>query len=101
VTDYTLKITEMIKATFKDAPIAVYPTQGNHDTWPVNVENFANPNSNNNINAFKDSWVEWIGQDAVDKFAEYGYFITDFKKPDGTLVAPGAKVIAINTQAMN
>lgn len=101
VTDYTLKITEMIKNTFKDAPIAVYPTQGNHDTWPVNVENFANPNSNNNINAFKDSWVEWIGQDAVDKFAEYGYYITDFKKPDGTLVAPGAKVIGINTQAMN
>jgi hypothetical protein len=87
----------MIKDTFKDAPIAVYPTQGNHDTWPVNVENFITPKSNANIMGFKDSWVDWIGQDAVDKFAEYGYFSTDFKKPDGTLVAPGAKVIAINT----
>lgn len=61
MSDYTLKITEMIKDTFKDSPIAVYPIQGNHDTWPVNVENFETPNSNANINAFKDSWVDWIG----------------------------------------
>ena len=87
----------MIKDTFKNCPIAVYPIQGNHDTWPVNMENFETPHSNANINAFKDSWVDWIGKDAVEKFSEYGYFITDFKLPNGELVAPGAKVIGLNT----
>jgi len=49
----------------------------------------------------KDHWLDWIGQDAVDSFAKWGYFSTDLKKPNGDLVAPGAKLIALNTQAWN
>ena len=56
----------MIKDTFKDQPIAVYPIQGNHDTWPVNIQNFNQAGANGPIIGFKDSWLEWIGQEAVD-----------------------------------
>lgn len=37
VIDYMVNITETIKQQFADANIAVFPIQGNHDTWPVNV----------------------------------------------------------------
>lgn len=61
VTQYTLAITNAIKETFVDSDIPVFPTQGNHDTWPVNVEDFGEPGINYPINHFKDSWLDWIG----------------------------------------
>ena len=36
VKNYTTQITDMIKKTFADSSIKVYPSLGNHDTWPVN-----------------------------------------------------------------
>jgi hypothetical protein len=33
----TLNITRIIKEHFDSSNITVYPIQGNHDTWPVNV----------------------------------------------------------------
>jgi len=36
-----------------DSKIQVYPIHGNHDTWPVNVEDFSKPNSNYPINHFR------------------------------------------------
>lgn len=35
VTNYTIHITEMIKAKLNQTEITVIPIQGNHDTWPV------------------------------------------------------------------
>ena len=60
---YTKAVTQMIKDTFQGderAPL-VFPTFGNHDTFPVNVEDFTTPNSNYQINGFKNDWLEWIG----------------------------------------
>jgi len=95
VAESTLLTTKIIKKVFKGAPIAVYPCTGNHDTWPVNVQDFREPNINFPINQFKDSWSEWIGPEATRQMAEYGYFSVDFKLPNGELVAPGAKIIGL------
>ena len=88
----------MIKNTLtNENNIQVFPTLGNHDTWPVDMENFSKANSIEPITELEDPWAEWIGEDNAKQFAEYGYFSMDFKLKDGTLAAPGAKVIALNT----
>jgi len=60
VIGYVTNITNTIKQTFEDTNITVLPIQGNHDTWPVNVQNFEIPNANIPINAYKEIWSEWL-----------------------------------------
>jgi hypothetical protein len=54
IVDYTLLVTNEIKAAFGDSGIPVYPSTGNHDTWPVNVEDFSAPGLNVPINSIVD-----------------------------------------------
>lgn len=49
------------------------------------------------MNAYKDAWKDWIGQEASDKMAEYGYFVMDLNGTDGKPILPGAKLISLNT----
>ena len=65
VANATLLITQMIKEALQGQDIPIYPSLGNHDTWPVDVEDFSKPTSNYIINHVKDSWTDWIGADAV------------------------------------
>ena len=45
VTEYTNIITQMLKdAMGEDTKVEFYPSLGNHDTWPVNVQDFSAPN---------------------------------------------------------
>ena len=81
VANATLVITQLIKDAFQGQDIPIYPSLGNHDTWPVDVEDFSTPGSNFIINHIKDSWVDWIGADAAAKFGEWGYFSVPFKLP--------------------
>jgi len=97
VIDYVVNITETIKEVFADTKITVFPIPGNHDTWPVNVQSFATPNSNIPINGFKDHWADWLEPETLEVFAKYGYYSQDVKLKDGTIV-PNTKVIGINGQ---
>ena len=74
----------------------MYPSLGNHDIWPVDVEDFSTPNSNPIINSIKDGWTDWIGADAVAKFGEWGYYSIPFKLT-GEEVVNGSRVISLNT----
>jgi len=99
VANYTIKVTQMIKDKFDDAGITVIPTQGNHDTSPVDVENFDKPNSNYQINHFKQYWADWLGEEALEKFGEFGYYSMDFKLKNSKAVPSGSKIIALNSLA--
>ena len=77
------------------------PALGNHDTWVVEFEDFAKPNSNYEINHFKRYWNDWLGDEATDKLGEYGYYSVPISLPNGKAVPAGSKVIALNTQACN
>jgi sphingomyelin phosphodiesterase len=99
VTDYTLLITNEIKAAF-DSGIPVYPSTGNHDTWPVNVEDFSAPGINFPINHIVDAWSEWIGDEAAEEFAEWGYCSIPMKLAGGKVVA-NSRVLILNTQVAN
>jgi len=56
----------MIKDAIKDTDITVLPIHGNHDTWPVDEEDFSTANANPSINHIKDMWSDWITPEAVD-----------------------------------
>ena len=99
VNNYTTLITNEIKAAF-DKRIPVYPSLGNHDTWPVNVEDFSAPGIIAPINNIADSWGEWIGEEAAAEFAQWGYCSVPFKLTDGR-VLENSKVLVLNTQVAN
>jgi hypothetical protein len=97
VIDYTLHVTTMLKDTFKGTTTQIFPTTGNHDTWPVNIMSFDKPGQNVPINAYKDAWLDWIGEEASEKMGEFGYFVMDLNGTDGKPIVPGAKLISLNT----
>lgn len=87
----------MKEALGPDSGITVYPIVGNHDTWPVNVEDFSEPNSNWPINHFKGSWTDtnWLSEEESVVFGQYGYYSKPFE------FNKNGKVIALNMQACN
>ena len=87
----------MIKDAIKDTDITVIPIQGNHDTWPVNIQDFSKPNSNYSINQYKEMWSDWLDQEAQEKFGEYGYYSQELKMKNGKQLPAGTRVIALNT----
>lgn len=99
VTSYTESVTNMIKDAVKDTDITVVPIHGNHDTWPVDEQDFATPNSNYSINHIKEYWSDWLGEEATSKYGEYGYYSMDLKLKSGKELPAGSKVIAYNTNS--
>ena len=61
VIDYTLTVTDMIKEAIKDTDITVLPLHGNHDTHPVDEQDFEKPGVSNPIKAYSETWAEWLG----------------------------------------
>ena len=98
VTDYTMSVTDIIKNAIKDSEITVVPIHGNHDTWPVDEQDFSTPNSSYPINHIKEYWSDWLG-DAKDKYGEYGYYSKELILKNGKTLPAGSKVIAINTNS--
>lgn len=100
VAKYNSIVTDTIKESLRGKDLPVYPCLGNHDVWPVNIEDFTDEGQNFQINEIKDAWAQWIGNEAAEQFNKWGYFSTDFKLPGGKTLA-GSKVIALNTQVAN
>lgn len=83
-----------------DPAVPLYPSTGNHDTWPVNVEDWTSPGSNDSINQYAQNWVDWIGEEAAAEFTKWGYCTVPFKLANGK-VLENSKIIILNTQAAN
>ena len=62
VANYTIKLTQMIKDKFASTGTTIVPIQGNHDTWPVDLESFEAPGANVPINHFKQYWSDWLDE---------------------------------------
>jgi len=63
VIDYTVNITETIKEIGLDSIAQMFPIEGNHDTYPVNVEDFTSEGIDDAINGFKSHWADWLDAD--------------------------------------
>lgn len=99
IIDYTRTVTDMIKAATKDTDITVLPMHGNHDVYPVDNQDFAAPNTSQPINAIKEMWSDWLTEDAVAKYGEFGYYSMDITLKNGKSLPPGSRVIAYNTNS--
>ena len=97
VTNYTIHVTEMIKARLGSTDITVLPVHGNHDVWPVDTQSFEKANDNYPINHFKQHWSDWLDEEALQKFGEFGFYSMDMKLKNGKSVPNGSKIIAYNT----
>lgn len=69
VISYVVNITQTIKELGVDKTIQMFPIEGNHDTFPVNVEDFSHPEMNVPMNAFKPYWQDWLD---ADQYEIYG-----------------------------
>lgn len=98
ITEYTNEITQALKSALgANSTVQIYPSLGNHDTWPVNVQDFSAPYANWPINHIKGNWTgpNWLSESEADTFSKYGYYSKPFP------FNPLGKVISINTQACN
>ena len=50
----------------------VYPLQGNHDVWPVNVQSFLDENVI--LKNLSSVWNHWLNADAISTFKKAGYY---------------------------
>ena len=96
---YTVAVTQLLKQAIQGKDVAVFPIQGNHDTWVEEIESFAAPGINYEINNFKQYWREWLTDEAYEKFGEYGYYSQPITLLNGKKLSKPARVIALNTQA--
>ena len=87
----------MIKNAFAGKNVTVMPIQGNHDTWVEEIQSFAKPGINAEINAFKSYWEEWLTPEAYEKFGEYGFYSQPIELLNGKAMPAGSRVIAYNT----
>jgi len=78
--------------------IKIYPTIGNHDTYPQDVIGMAIPKQNKAINEWIDAWDPMITDPATNKlFKDWGYYSMDFEDFTGKkMSAVPAKVFSLN-----
>jgi len=65
-----------LKFALGNSMVQVFPVLGNHDTWPVNVEDFSSQNSNYEINQLNTTWTGsyWLNETEMSQFLEFGYY---------------------------
>ncbi len=100
VIDYTVNITETIKSLGLDKVTTMYPIEGNHDTFPVNVEDFTHEGDDEAINAFKSHWEEWLDAEQFETFSKFGFYSQPLRTVSGEEIG-NTRIIGINTQACN
>lgn len=96
-TDYTITVSEMFKKAFEGQDISVFPIQGNHDTWVEEIQDFSAPGINYPINNFKEHWSQWLDEQAMEVFGQYGYYSMEMKLMNGKKLPHGSRLIAYNT----
>jgi len=74
----------------------MFPILANHDVWPVGIQDFSKPYSNEALRGVASAWRLFLDDQALDSIRKYGYYSTILKKSDGTVV-PSTKVIGLNT----
>ena len=98
IVDYTVNITKsLIDSLGPDSQIPVFPSLGNHDVWPVNVEDYSAPGSSYAVNKVKPAWTtkNWLSESEGEIFGQYGYYSKPFP------FNQKGKVISMNMNACN
>ena len=68
--------------------IPIIPLMGNHDGYPINIQEFGSKSSENILNTIGDLWREHLGE-STTLFKKHGYY--------SKVLTPGLRVICLNT----
>lgn len=94
IRNYTSYMSGFLHEKLKDYPI--FPVEGNHDFTQINSEDFHKPDPM--LDFMANLWTDYLTDDAMKTFKEYGYYVMPLRLVDGTEV-PKTKMIALNTQS--
>ena len=101
IISYVDKINEIWKQKFDQTDVSMFPIQGNHDTWPVNVQKFNKPGQDAPILHYAELWKEFFTtEEAYQTFKKWGYYSMPMKLKNGK-VLENINVIGLNCQAGN
>ena len=78
--------------------LRIYPTIGNHDTYPQDIIRMSIPKQNQAINQWIDTWDPMIPDPEQNKlFKDWGYYSQPFLNKDGKQLGdPFTKIISLN-----
>lgn len=95
--DIMKNVTKMVKDGLKG--YKMYPSIGNHDTYPQDVIKMTTPRENAAINAWGPAWDEWIEDpEQIKTWRDWGYFSLPFVDSKGKpLGGKHTKVISLNS----
>lgn len=80
----------------------VYPLQGNHDVWPVNVQSFSGE-PNFMLENLTTVWNYWLDDQAISTFRKAGYYFQYFelKSAANKKAFNNTRVLGVTTQTCN
>jgi len=102
--DTNVEIMKNVTAAVKEGlggnkDFRIYPTIGNHDTYPQDIFKFKTPRQNEAVNQWIDSW-DWMmnGQQAqMDNLKNFGFYSLTLQSANGTNLGDKlTKVISLN-----
>lgn len=81
--------------------LMVFPLQGNHDVWPVNVQSFNEPNAI--VQNLTHVWNYWLDANAIKTFSKAGYYYQYFelKSDANKKYFNDTRVLGVTTQTCN
>lgn len=86
---------------FGETDVSMFPTQGNHDTWPVNVEKFNSAGINVPLQNYAELWKDFFTtEEAYETFKQWGYYSMPMKLKNGK-VLDKVNIVGLNCQAGN
>lgn len=102
VADHNNVIARQIQSMFGE-DLMVYPLQGNHDVWPVNVQSFTPGNPNYMVQNLSTVWNYWLDEQAISIFKKAGYYYQYFeiKAPGNKKIFNNTRVLGVTTQTCN
>lgn len=79
--------------------ISVYPSIGNHDTYPQDLISMDKPRENDVINQFSPGWLRFLPEDQKQTFLDWGYYSSPFHDSEGNIIGnnKNSKVISLNS----
>jgi sphingomyelin phosphodiesterase len=90
-------VTEYVKTGLADQK--VYPTVGNHDTYPQDIISLQRPRANEAFNKWAPDWESYMPNDVeYQRFLDYGYYSADLVGVDGKPLGNiPARMFSLNT----
>ena len=79
--------------------LMVYPLQGNHDVWPVNVQRFNEPDYL--VQNLTTVWNYWLDSDSLVTFSKAGYYAQYFELKTQNKKFTNTRVLGVTTQTCN